>query len=280
MRPLDMPRMDPEAVLRITTSRIANAELRARFDDSVPVLLNDGDAFVDAGQRGQLSSLDAADFPLGTLSEGDLRHHYDRRFARRGSPGRDYYDELLLSPTFGRCPYCGVGVVATLDHYLPKDDFPAISVLPANLVPSCRDCNHEKLRYKPSPTSAALLHPYFDDVDSAVWLVAQVIEGEPPGVIFDVEREIAAPLRARLIKHLEQFGLHSRYASYAGELIAQLELDLSQLFRAAGAEAVASHLMDLATVRSTYTNNGWDLAVIRALAANDWYCLHHFADLS
>lgn len=280
MRRLASPNLDPETVLRATTSRIADDGLRARFDASVQVLMSDGTKYDDAGLGARLSSLREADFPIGQLSTDDLKHHYDQRFARRGSPGRSYYDELMVSPEFGRCPYCGIGVVATLDHYLPKEHFPAISVLPTNLVPACRDCNHEKLRYKPSETNAALLHPYFDDIDSVVWLTAQVVEGEPPAVTFDVAQGIEATLRSRLVEHLRRFSLRTRFASHAGELIAELDQELPRLFRAVGSEGVAAHLLDLVALRSRSANNGWNLAVLRALAANEWYCQQHCSNLT
>ncbi len=49
------------------------------------------------------------------------------------------------------CPYCGLPGVLTLDHYLPraKKLFPHFSVLTANLVPACMDCQHAKGDFYP-----------------------------------------------------------------------------------------------------------------------------------
>ncbi|MBL9160724.1 MAG: hypothetical protein JNJ70_24810 [Verrucomicrobiales bacterium] len=43
------------------------------------------------------------------------------------------------------CPYCDNAVQLTkLDHYLPKDSFPALSCHPDNLIPCCTDSNETK----------------------------------------------------------------------------------------------------------------------------------------
>ena len=43
------------------------------------------------------------------------------------------------------CPYCSVGMsVVELDHFLPKGQYPLLSIYSQNLVPSCIECNKEK----------------------------------------------------------------------------------------------------------------------------------------
>lgn len=39
------------------------------------------------------------------------------------------------------CAYCGIGLPAQFDHYLPKAKFPEFSVHSFNLVPCCGSCN-------------------------------------------------------------------------------------------------------------------------------------------
>ena len=43
-----------------------------------------------------------------------------------------------------KCPFCGIGTVSTLDHYLPKSKYPALAITPKNMIPACRDCNWER----------------------------------------------------------------------------------------------------------------------------------------
>ena len=61
---------------------------------------------------------------------------------RKNGPGRATYDLLKLSAKGGFCPLCGQRNVSTLDHYLPKESYPDLSILPINLVRACSDCNY------------------------------------------------------------------------------------------------------------------------------------------
>ncbi|WP_203248505.1 HNH endonuclease [Sporosarcina beigongshangi] len=63
------------------------------------------------------------------------------------------------------CYYCGFGEPDTLDHYLPKGEFPEFSVLINNLIPCCSTCNRikgenwidEKTKYR------KLVNFYYDE---------------------------------------------------------------------------------------------------------------------
>lgn len=51
------------------------------------------------------------------LSKDDMVSLYTNKFSKKDQPGRKYYDRIKLAPTNGICPLCGIGQVATLDHY-------------------------------------------------------------------------------------------------------------------------------------------------------------------
>lgn len=82
---------------------------------------------------------------------------------------RKYYNRIMDNTNLSICPNCGVGVVFTLDHYLPKDKFSIFSVYPNNLIPCCRDCNTNK-----SNKLDRVIHPYFDDFSKYPWLYAKL----------------------------------------------------------------------------------------------------------
>ena len=66
-----------------------------------------------------------------------------------------------LSPTL--CPMCGGFGNGTLDHYLPKSNFPEFSFYSKNLVPAC-NCNSLRgTSVKGAVSPARPIHPYFDD---------------------------------------------------------------------------------------------------------------------
>lgn len=69
------------------------------------------------------------------------------------------------------CPYCGKPVVpSTLDHFLPKEDWPEFSIYPDNLVPQCSDCAPIKGRkyYCSTKNSAMFIHPFYSSLLSQV----------------------------------------------------------------------------------------------------------------
>ncbi|ENM5797471.1 hypothetical protein NTH31_001422 [Vibrio mimicus] len=72
--------------------------------------------------------------------------------------------EALRKSSPESCPMCGGFKPSTLDHVLPKEDFPVWSIFSKNLVPAC-SCNSVRgTALKGAPvTRARVLHPYFDD---------------------------------------------------------------------------------------------------------------------
>ncbi|WP_447772224.1 hypothetical protein [Aeromonas veronii] len=74
------------------------------------------------------------------------------------------YLEGLRKSSPESCPMCGGFKPSTLDHLLPKEDFPAWSIFSKNLVPAC-SCNSVRGRALKGPdgSNARVLHPYFDD---------------------------------------------------------------------------------------------------------------------
>lgn len=69
------------------------------------------------------------------------------------------------------CPMCGRPGADTIDHVLPKDEYPQFSLLSKNLVPCCERCNRVKNKSIPTSSKTRYLHPYYDQ-----FLTDQVIQ--------------------------------------------------------------------------------------------------------
>ena len=104
--------------------------------------------------------------------------------SRASGAARRVYDEILNAAPNSICPLCGIGIVRSLDHYLPQSKYPEYVVTPANLIPSCIDCNKAKFTRFPQQAAQQTIHPYFDNYTQETWLRAEVIEGEPPALRF------------------------------------------------------------------------------------------------
>ena len=95
--------------------------------------------------------------------------------------------------------------------------YPALAVVPVNLVPACSDCNKTKLASVPHAPEDVSIHPYFDDVAKEGWLYAKVVEGAPATLQFRMEPSTAwDPLLAeRARRHFRQLKLSWLYGSEA-----------------------------------------------------------------
>ncbi|MDO6505547.1 hypothetical protein Q4506_00615 [Colwellia sp. 4_MG-2023] len=74
------------------------------------------------------------------------------------------YLDKLRDSSADVCPMCGGFHPTTLDHILPKDDYPAWSLYSKNLVPAC-GCNMKRGNaLKGNTQGVRVLHPYFDTI--------------------------------------------------------------------------------------------------------------------
>ena len=86
--------------------------------------------------------------------------------ANYNSPPKELkFIESLRNTIDDICAMCGSRFPWSLDHILPKDDYPEWAVFSKNLVPACR-CNitRGKALLGNHQAQARVLHPYFDDV--------------------------------------------------------------------------------------------------------------------
>lgn len=164
---------------------------------------------------------------LASLYAGNLRS--------MTKPAREVYNKIISSARRQRCPFCGgLGTPKNIDHFLPIAHFPQLSVLPLNLIPSCRDCNMgEKGDGYATEPGKQILHPYLDkDIFyTKQWVFAQYLINdisdpiEPAAIIY-----IAAPPHKgwtlvdaqRAIKHFSDFDLASRYSDRASDHLSEI----------------------------------------------------------
>lgn len=281
MRAMIAPDEDPKEVYQTCVNSIADISLRTRLDaltDSIGVAAIDFHQKATAKQLYTLPPNESGndDIALGTATKKELTSVYSTHMVGRAKPARAIYDSLLSRAPLGRCPFCGMGHASTLDHYLPKTKYPQLSVVPLNLVPSCKDCNTGKSTAVSSAAGNQSLHPYYDHQRfvNEQWLYAEVIHTSPVSIRFYVQ----APnnwddiSEARVQSHFRDFKLASRYSIEASNQIACLRDTLSRYRELLGAEGVKQHLIIEAQANYRQHRNSWQTAMFQALAASDWYC--------
>jgi hypothetical protein len=188
---------------------------------------------------------------------------------------RKHYDQLLLSSPQRKCPYCGYGRATTLDHFLNKSHYPWLSIVPANLVPACKDCNHGKGKIRAESANDQTIHPYFESAQLSAeqWLFASVRETAPPTVEYKAEPPASwdKALCRRVERHFTGFDLKARLAIEAATELGALRFIIKRLHAQAGRAAVAQHLAVVAFGEGELFKNSWKTALYQALAGSDWY---------
>lgn len=277
MRKLPKPLDDAGDVFVTCISRIRNNVKNNNLKDRLalvkPNIVAAAVEFESAASTNTLHTLMPQD-NIGSVKREEMINVYTERMAKKDSAGRQTYDKLLASPLHSRCPLCGQREVRQLDHHLPKASYPALAVVPANLIPSCYDCNNAKSDARPISAEYETIHPYFDDIESDLWLHARVIEESPTGIQFFVKApENWNDVKSKRVKHhFKTFKLSSLYTSLAADEISGILYYLTQLFSKTGCQGVKDHLSEVATSREKVYLNSWQTAMYKALADSDWYC--------
>ena len=274
MRRVNRPSFEVGPVYRLCISKVGDVNLKMRFENCEALVITASREFEEKGKQGNFHQLESDTTISGLVTSNEMVSIYTNRMAKKGSPGRSIYDALMMLPQNGKCPFCGHRMVATLDHYMPKASFPILSVVPLNLVASCRDCNFEKRDLVPASKTNAPLHPYFDIIDDVTWLTARVLETRPSTIEFSVSRPTSwsEDLYERVRNHFDCLHLQTLYSSNAAEELSNIEYNLQTFYNSSGRQGVQSFLEDAAESRMRADRNSWQSALYSALAVSDWYC--------
>jgi 5-methylcytosine-specific restriction endonuclease McrA len=276
MRKLAKPPHPPGEVFLTCISRVRNESLKARLEAVEPYIIAAATAFDVAATNVQLHTIPTHSDVGGRVrvTKDEMVAVYDGRMVHKESPGRQIYDEIITAPAQGRCPLCGQRDVTTLDHHLPKTHFPSLAVVPANLVPSCSDCNKVKLSVVPQTQEEQTLHPYYDDVENDRWLEATVVESRPAALTFEVRPPATwgNTKSLRATNHFAVFKLGPLYSSQAAAELSNIRHFLRVVHCQAGPEGVRNHLAEMSTSCEEANLNSWQTATYRALSSSQWYC--------
>ncbi|MCL1463680.1 HNH endonuclease [Argonema galeatum] len=281
MRALAKPNYDPKTVYQMCVNSIRNEDLRDRLNLVTLKIVDAAGDYEQKAKAKQLYSIppnncENNEIALDVVTKKELKDVYSSHMVDRAKPAREIYDSLLSQPPLGRCPFCGLGHASTLDHYLPKTKYPQLSVLPLNLVPSCKDCNTGKSTAIATTAEEQSLHPYFDHqnfIDDQ-WLYAEVRQTKPATIYFFVK----APdnwdhiSKIRVQSHFNAFNLALRYSLEAGNEMVSLRDTLVSYSKSIGSPWVKKNLEIEATSCASQHINSWKTAMFQALASSDWYC--------
>lgn len=272
MHQLAPPKFGAKAVFTACIKQVADKKLKNNLTAICDDIGKCDVKYRRAGRSATLFKIAVHD-TVGAVSCDDLVKVYTGRMAKKGASGRGYYDTLIASAPQGRCPLCGQPRVSTLDHHLPKSEFPSLVVTPHNLIPSCGECNKVKLNALAKTADEQTLHPYFDNTETVLWLKAKVVPTSPAAAKFYVDAS-ALPLNMakRVEAHFVAFQLASRFASQAANEIMGIQDKVVKLLNSGGEGEVKKELHASANSWAALKRNCWQAALYSALATDDWYC--------
>lgn len=164
------------------------------------------------------------------------------------------------------CPSCGEpGRPRTLDHYLPKDKFPELSVLLLNLTPMCDWCQGEKLTdYVTADGKKRYIHPYFDDVSMPLFSIVFMPPFSTPMIDVSVSKEISNELSLLVSSHLEGIDFLSRFKEYFKTRYISV-LRLAQECRNEDAKCLRERLTLFLGMEKEKSVNSWDAVLYRSI---------------
>ncbi|MDA3307851.1 MULTISPECIES: HNH endonuclease [Stenotrophomonas] len=186
---------------------------------------------------------------------------------------------LLKRISVARCPFCGISESSTLDHYLPKEQYPEFSVFPKNLVPSCAVCNTRKRdRILDEGTRVRMfLHPCYDVIPNMEFLTVRArMEADALILSYRLTRPVGMAFRTfrHLRAHFNELDLADRYRRMGLEHLGGQYPALRRAYGSSeNAERVAEKLIEGAVDFEEVSGpNHWLAKLYRALAGNDDFC--------
>lgn len=182
------PKVSAEEAFSKCISRVRDESLAQRLSSAKPSIVESAHRYDHAARNKKLHEISTSQIVPPDITVDEMRKVYSQRMVKDDAPGRYIYDKIIASAPGGKCPLCMQRFVSTLDHHLPKTQYPALAVTPLNLVPACFDCNKAKHDAVPLSEEEVPLHPYYDELGEDIWLSATVVESRPSALRFRVER--------------------------------------------------------------------------------------------
>lgn len=121
------------------------------------------DEYIDKAENNLLQNLPSTSNPLILNSKASLLVCYN---SKTSALDKIKSNIKLAQPKFYQnlCPYCGIGIPSTFDHYIPKEKFPEYSVFVPNLIPCCSSCNQKKGERWKDTNSRIFINFYYDNL--------------------------------------------------------------------------------------------------------------------
>lgn len=173
------------------------------------------------------------------------------------------------------CPYCGLDKPRTIDHYLPKGEFPEFSFYPLNLIPCCNYCNQKKSSRWKEDGKRTFINLYFDEVpekEQFLFLDLKYIGSEnAPYISFEIKNpdQIDSDLYELIKGHYESLELLKEFSEKIEEEISNIN-DLIRSYRDIPIQVHQQTIKQKFCIyKKNYGLNHWKTVLYQNLSSNN-----------
>lgn len=269
---IEKPDFDVQEVFTACINTVDNDVLKNDLSNCTDTLVNAEVEFNDKFRKNKIYTIRQNNIIVHPIRTEEMKKVYNYRLVQK-EDGRDYYDKLISKAPFGLCPICSVRIADTLDHFLPKSKYPIYSVTPLNLSPACTNCNKDKKTDYPTSSNNQLLSPYYDDIESDLWLSAKVVRTSPFSFNFFVlpPNSWDVILKERVVNHFDCYKLNILYSSHACQELRSITKTLKRK-RSVSIEEVEFFLNESYEDRLDLGMNSWQTVFYKTLLEDNWFC--------
>lgn len=194
---------------------------------------------------------------------------YEGHVANKSSDLRRFYNSIKSAKKTYRCPFCGWAQIKQVDHFVPKQIYFRLSVVPQNLVPICSDCNKAKGEFHGDRKERALFHPYFDPIPTGPWLSAEISVSDAVAVTYSIDFAVVDQLTGhRLDNQFRKLEIFEAYEDLASHHLISLRDSLLQVIEVSGVAVLYTHvegLRDQALTEAGGVPSTWKVMLYNAM---------------
>lgn len=133
---------------------------------------------------------------------------------------------VLDNRLMNTCQYCSIDPIFSLDHIVPKNEFPEFAVNPKNLFPSCTTCNSYKSENWRNNNKTLFLNLYLDILPQVQYLYTDLNfsagEVKPTFYLSNINN-INLDFFELLESHYTKLNLLNRFSSKCDDIISELK---------------------------------------------------------
>lgn len=255
---------------RLIVDAKSDAEVKKRLKAQDAVIASRYAAFENAVARNRIQ-----DFPESHALQArkkDLLSCY----AIKTKNLRNLLEEIKQAQPnqlLGRCPYCGITLPTTYDHYLPESKYPDLVVHGLNVLPCCSSCNQTKGKRWRNGSQRLFIHFYSDAIPDWQFLRVSLVPAPARGSLgatFVLRRPRYVTVRdwSLIENHYSELDLLTRYTELSSDEIAYA-LGACVDHICDGGRDAATFLRRMADrLEAVFGRNHWRVVIYRALAVS------------